>query len=96
MNLLHPYPGNISAIGDCYKLAALRCSERKAVVVIGYEHNPARIDLAPLIAAFEIVATQVARFRLSPRVECRRIGLIHPVHECLRVFAWEVMGKMDS
>src|ERR1700746_3503550 len=96
VNLLHPYPGNISTIGDCYKLAALPCPERKAIVVIGYEHSPAKIDLAPLITAFEIVATQVARFRLSSRVECCRSGLVHPVHECVRVFAWELVGKTDA
>src|SRR4030067_1292602 len=37
VNLLHPYRGNVSAIGDCYKLLDLKCLERKAVVVIGYE-----------------------------------------------------------
>lgn len=96
VNLLHPYPGNISTIGDCYKLSTFQCSERKAIVVIGYEHNPARIDLTPLIAAFEIIATQIAKFRLSSRVECRRAGLVHPVHECVRVFAWELLGKADG
>ena len=96
VNLLHPYPGNISTIGDCYKLAALQCTERKAVIVIGYEHNPAKIDLTPLIAAFEIIATQIAKFRFSSRVECHRVGLVHPVHECLRVFAWELLGKSNA
>jgi hypothetical protein len=46
VNLLHPYRGNVSTIGDCYKLAELTCAERKAVVVIGYEHTPAKIDLS--------------------------------------------------
>lgn len=92
VNLLHPYAGNVSTIGDCYKLAELRCPERKAVVVIGYEHTPAKIDLTPLIESFEIIAKQVAGMNLSPRVECRREGLVHPVHQCVRVFAWEVLG----
>jgi hypothetical protein len=95
VNLLHPYPGNVSSIGDCYKLSALQCAERKGVVVIGYEHDPAKIDLTLLVTAFEIVATQVTGFRLSSRVECRRMGLVHPVHECVRVFAWELLGKVD-
>lgn len=93
VNLLHPYPGNVSSIGDCYKLSALQCKERKAVIVIGYEHYPPRIDLSPLIAAFEVVVREVAKVRLSPRVECRREGLVHPVHQSLRVFAWEVLGQ---
>ena len=29
VNLLHPYDGNVSTIGDCYKLAGLGCPERK-------------------------------------------------------------------
>ncbi len=92
VNLLHPYEGNVSTIGDCYKLARIQCSERKAVVVIGYEHVPARVDLIPLIESFEAVAKYVARIELSARVECRRDGLVHPVHQSARVFAWEVMG----
>lgn len=71
----------------------LPCRERKAVIVIGYEHNPSKIDVMPLIAAFEVVAKEVSGFRLSSRVECRRDGLVHPVHQCLRVFAWEVIGR---
>jgi hypothetical protein len=35
VNLLHPYRGNVSTVGDCYKLCELPGSERKAVVVIG-------------------------------------------------------------
>ena len=92
VNLLHPYAGNVSTIGDCYKLAALKIPERKAVVVIGYEHVPAKISLTPLIRAFEAVAKHVARISLSECVEQRREGLIHPVHQSVRVFAWEVLG----
>jgi hypothetical protein len=96
VNLLHPYEGNVSTIGDCYKLAKLQCVERKAVVVVGYEHFPAQVDLTPLIESFEAVAKYVARIDLSVRVECRRDGLVHPVHQMVRVFAWEVMGRRDS
>ena len=37
VNLLHPYHGNTSLIGDCLKLQNLGRNERKAAVVIGYE-----------------------------------------------------------
>ena len=96
VTLLHPYHGNVSTIGDCYKLASLSCDERKAVIVIGYEHCPARIDLTPLIEAFEVVAREVAGITLSPRIECRRDGLVHPVHQCLRLFAWEVIAALGT
>ena len=38
VNLLHPYGGNTSLLGDCLKLLSHSCKERKAVVAIGYEH----------------------------------------------------------
>ena len=92
VNLLHPYRGNVSAIGDCYKLLDLKCLERKAVVVIGYEHSHPMIDLTPLIVSFEVIAEQVAYIKLSKRIETIRYGLVHPVRQSLRVFAWEVIS----
>jgi hypothetical protein len=90
VNLLHPYAGNVSTIGDCHKLAQLGGPERKAVMVIGYEHTPPRIEIGPLVRAFEVIAREVANIRLSPRIEAKRGGLVHPVHQSVRVFAWEV------
>jgi len=95
VNLLHPYPGNISAIGDCYKLRAYAGVERCAAVVIGYEHDPAKIDLTPLVKSFEAIAKQVAMVNLSDRIELRRGKLVHPVHQVLRLFAWEVTDKVS-
>ena len=91
VNLLHPYRGNVSSIGDCFKLLDYAGPERRAVVVIGYEHAPARIDLSPLIESFEAIARNVARIGLSERYEIHRTGLVHPVHQGLRVIAWEVL-----
>lgn len=92
VNLLHPYRGNTSAIGDCIKLIEKGGIERMAVVVIGYEHAPPKIDLTTLIKSFEVVAERVANVELSSKIEIRRTGLIHPVHQAVRVFAWEVLG----
>ena len=91
VNLLHPYEGNVSAIGDCFKLLVLGGEERKAVVVIGYEHAPPQINLAPLLAAFEVVAREVAKVNLGTRIQIWRAGLVHPVHQRLTVAAWEVL-----
>jgi hypothetical protein len=96
VNLLHPYPGNVSSIGDCWKLGALRCGERKAVVVIGYEHTPPKISLTPLVECFETIAKNVAHIDLSDRVEVRREGLVHPVHQAVRVLAWEVGSPLPQ
>jgi hypothetical protein len=93
VNLLHPYEGNVSAIGDCFKLLALHGPERRAVVVIGYEHSPPLIDLAPLLSAFEVVASRVAHVNLGPRFHETRYRLVHPVHQQLTVTAWEVKGR---
>jgi hypothetical protein len=90
VNLLHPYAGNVSTFGDCLKLAGWKGPERRAVVVIGYEHEPARIPLEPLFQSFEAIAEQLLPFPISPRVEVIRGGLRHPVHQLLRVAGWEV------
>ncbi len=90
VNLLHPYPGNVSTLGDCYKLKKIAGPERKAVVVIGYEHVPPKISLTPLVDSFEAVAAHVAGIKLSSRIEIRIEKLIHPVHQSARVFAWQV------
>jgi hypothetical protein len=94
VNLLHPYAGNISTIGDCFKLLNLQSNERLAVVVIGYEHIPPKINLNTLIKAFEVIARYVSDIRLSPRIERRRDGLVHPVHQAVRIFAWEVVNNV--
>ncbi|PZC47335.1 MAG: hypothetical protein C1O27_001282 [Chloroflexi bacterium] len=92
VNLLHPYRGNVSSVGDSYKLGELGCSERLAVVVVGYEHSPPLIDLTPLVDSFEAIARYVVGIRLSDRTESYRGVLAHPVHQALRVFGWEVIS----
>jgi hypothetical protein len=95
-NVLHPYPGNTSSIGDCLKLIAANGNEGKAVVVFGYEHDPAKIPLDPCIKGFELLARNLFEIQLSQCIERRIAGLIHPVHQVLRVFAWEVLGKQNE
>ncbi len=91
VNLLHPYEGNASLIGDCLKLNRLEIPERKAVAVIGYEHSPPQISLEPLIRSFELLAKEIANVSLTPRVHVTRSELSHPVHQQLTVYAWEVL-----
>lgn len=96
VNLLHPYAGNVSALGDCMKLRELPDTEKKAVLVIGYEHTPPRIPLAPLIAGFESLARDVCAIGLGSRIEVRRKGLVHPVHQQVVIAAWEVESDLHS
>ena len=92
VNLLHPYAGNVSVIGDCFKMAQYAGPERRAVLVVGYEHAPPQIDLSPLFKSFEAIAANVCGIQLSSRVEVFSRELTHPVHQQLRVAAWEVLG----
>jgi len=91
-NVLHPYPGNISSIGDCIKLIESGFSERKAIVVFGYEHSPPQIDITITIDAFEVIAKQVVKIKLGERQSAKFGPLIHPVHQQGKIFGWEVLG----
>ena len=64
-NILHPYPGSTSSIGDCIKLLMSQFAERRAVVVFGYEHDPPQINLDIAVNAFEVIVTQVLGIRLA-------------------------------
>jgi hypothetical protein len=90
-NLLYPYRGNTSAIGDCLKLVGSTIAARKGVVIIGYEHSPPQIALEPAVRGFELLADVVCGLVLSPRVERTVTGLIHPYHQQARVYGWEVL-----
>jgi hypothetical protein len=91
VNLLHPYPGNVSLIGDAIKLMALNNYRHKALFVIGYEHDPPRISLDPLISSFETISREVMTIRLSERVEVKRAQLVHPEHQVLRCVGWVLL-----
>ena len=90
VNMLHPYPGNVSLIGDAIKLLKLDSFPCKGLFIIGFEHAPARISLDPLISAFELIAKQVIKITLGERIEERREGLCHLEHQVLRCIAWEI------
>jgi hypothetical protein len=94
VNMLHPYPGNVSLIGDALKLLKLEDYPRKGLFVIGFEHAPVRLNLDPLLESFELIAKQVMKIALSERLEERHEGLCHPEHQVLRCVGWEV--KLQS
>lgn len=92
VNMLHPYPGNVSLISDAYKLSEINGYSRKGLFVIGYEHNPAKITLDPLFYSFELIMRNVTNIRLSQRIEEKRVNLVHPVHQVVRCIGWEIKG----
>lgn len=93
VNLLHPYEGNSSLIGDAINLNKMIKSKRKGLFVIGYEHNPAKIQLDPLLKSFEIIVKEVSNISLSNRVEERRENLVHPEHQVVRCIGWEILDN---
>jgi hypothetical protein len=95
-NILHPYAGNTSSLGDCLKLQLSGLSERKGIIVFGYEHAQAVLPLDPAIRSFELLASHVMQINLTPRIEWRIDGLIHPVHQVLRVFGWEILSTTHA
>jgi hypothetical protein len=76
VNLLHPYEGNTSLLGDCLKLRSHAFQEQKAVIAIGYEHDPPQLSLEPLIRSFELIAREVLSVELSERASAIRKRLI--------------------
>src|ERR1041384_2488210 len=90
-NILHPYAGNVSSIGDCLKLLSCDFAERKGVIVFGYEHSPPVIKLAPAVAAFEVIAKEIVGIVLAERSEAFFGELIHPVHQQGGVYGWEIL-----
>jgi hypothetical protein len=92
-NVLHPYAGNTSSLGDCLKLLEAGMPERKAVLIYGFEHAVPQIAIEAAICGFEILAGQLLRIRLGRRISEVRSGLIHPVHQRLLVFGFEVLGS---
>lgn len=93
VNLLHPYAGNQSALADCLKLLASGVTERKAAIVVGFEHTPPVISLEPLLSSFELLARHLFGISLSPRVQILRNALMHPVHQQALIAGWEVLGR---
>jgi hypothetical protein len=57
VRLLHPYGGNTSLLGDCLKLSSYSCKEQKAVLAIGYEHDPPQVNLETLTRSFKMIVT---------------------------------------
>ena len=92
-NILHPYSGNVSSIVDCLKLLNSGFSERKAIIVFGYEHTPPVIRLETAVQAFELIAREVAGISLGPRHTAEFADLIHPVHQQGKVFGWELLPR---
>ena len=90
-NILHPYPGNVSAVGDALKLSSSGFRERKGILIFGYEHLPARVNLDIAVRCFELICDQIVGIRLSKRAAEKFPDLIHPCHQLGKVYGWELV-----
>jgi len=84
------YPGSRSAVGDCLKLAGSDFEERGGLLVIGYEHDPPKIEVETAIDSLELIAEEVQGVRLGPRQEQSAENLVHGIFEQATVYGWEV------
>jgi hypothetical protein len=91
-NILHPYEGNVSSLGDCLKLIRSGLKERKAVIVFAYEHTPPQIDMDVVFRSFEMITKEILGVSLGDRHTAEFTGLIHPMHRQGKVIGWEVLG----
>ncbi|MGD8402636.1 MAG: hypothetical protein PVJ21_03180 [Anaerolineales bacterium] len=91
VNLLHPYEGNVSLIGDILKLRDIDEFSQKAIFLIAYEHLKPKINLDILISSFEMIVKNVLNLKIGNVFEERRENLIHPEHQVVRCFLWEVL-----
>jgi len=80
----------VRPFGDNGKEAQLQDYNHKGLFIIGYEHNPPKISLDPIIASFELIAQNVMKIKLGDRIEEKRIDLVHPEHQVVRCIGWEL------
>ncbi len=92
-NLLHPYPGNVSAISDAFKLMQHKGEETRVIVVISYEHEPPKIDVSVLVSAFELLCRELLKFPLGNRYTSVVGGCVHPVHQRATVYGWRLAAS---
>jgi hypothetical protein len=92
-NLLHPYPGNVSAIGDALKLMHREGEETRAIIVIAYEHEPPKINASVLVSAFELLCRQLLKLPLGDRHTSIVQDCLHPVHQRATVYGWRLAAN---
>lgn len=86
MHILSPYPAHRSALTDCEKVARSGFECDRIVLIYGFDYPAWPMD--PAIEAFETLAERL--IDRSKRATAEVEGLVHPVHQAGRVFAWTV------
>lgn len=86
MHILSPYPEHRSALTDCGKLRNSTLGKSKAILIYGFDND--QWPLEPAIDAFETLA--YSQTKLGVRETATFTGLMHPVHNKGKVYAWEL------
>jgi hypothetical protein len=89
-NLIHPYEGNVSSVGDAIKLLKSDLVERKGIIVIAYEHSPPKIQVDVLVKCFEYIARKIIDIPLGDRNTAKVKNLVHPIHQQCTIYGWEL------
>jgi len=88
---------SVSLIGDSIKLFDSGFHEKKAVVFIYYERKkmPVGFNINLLLNQFENTLSKDSKnsFYLGKRCFSEQTELIHPVHQKLKLFGWEILSK---
>jgi hypothetical protein len=66
-------------------------SEKKGIIMIGYQHNEPKLDLMITVKAFELIAKQVRGIQLSKMYTAEFSELIHKEFQRGMLFGWEVL-----
>jgi hypothetical protein len=85
-DVLSPYPDDRSALSDCVRLARSGISERRAILIYGFDDS--QRPLSEIISAFQTLAQ--ARVNLGAQRYAPLGRLVHPVHRSGGVYGWEI------
>lgn len=98
--LLHPFLGIADGVakslaGDAIKLMCSEFAEKKAVILLAFEHEPEDIDIELPLRMFEHGARELMGIPLGSRCVAQVKGLVHPHQQQLKVLGWPV-GELSA
>ena len=90
VDLLSPYEGDGSVLGDIKKLLNSGFQGKKVIMIYGYDYDEWPLDIA--IDCFEVLAER--HFcKFSEKYQHKFNNLIHPHHKKGEVYAWVIDEK---
>lgn len=98
--LLHPFLGIADGVakslaGDAIKLMCSGFVEKKAVILLAFEHDPEDVDIELPLRMFEYGARELIGIPLGSRITALAKELVHPHQQQLKVLGWQV-GELSE